>query len=127
MHRTIPGGMVVVFTGTIGHPEQRYLGCIKAEPHDGFTLRRNAAQLTLELLKDLFLTPKAKLYKIGMFVEPLKDNSPVQHDEQGCFGFSACVYDSLMTTSNRDAAAQYFYEGFLGCAFPENAARIGLA
>ena len=125
LHRTIPGGMVVVFSGTIGHPEQRYLGCIKAEPHDGFTLRREHTHLSLELLKDLFLTPKAKLYKIGMFIEPLSENLP---NEEGaalaCYGFTACVYDALMTASNRDAAAQYFYEGFLGCAFPENAARM---
>lgn len=125
LNRTIPGGMVVVFSGTIGHPAQRYLGCIKAEPHDGFTLRRDDEQLSLELLKDLFLTPKAKLYKIGMFIEPLSENAPKGNDaELMCYGFTACVYDALMTTSNRDAAAQYFYEGFLGCAFPENAARM---
>lgn len=39
-------------------------------------------------------------------------------------GWKAFVYDSHMTTANRDGAAKYFFELFLGCRTPENSAYL---
>ncbi len=118
--RAIPGGILAVFTGKIGHPAKRCVCCIKAEPHDGFTRKKVDGRIELELLKDLFLTPKAKLYKIGMFVEvsPGKADGGDKAQE-----FTSFVYDAGMTATNRDAAAHYFFDGFLGCCFPPSEAR----
>jgi hypothetical protein len=35
-------------------------------------------------------------------------------------GRRAFVFDSNISPSDREAAAAYFYEGFLGCAFPSD-------
>ncbi|MGD6720802.1 hypothetical protein AB5T40_22580, partial [Xanthomonas citri pv. citri] len=67
-NRTIPGGIVVVIEGTCGNPARSFMCVIKAEPHGGFTKRQTGGHLTLEYIKELILTPQAKLYKIGAFL-----------------------------------------------------------
>lgn len=37
-------------------------------------------------------------------------------------GWRALVFDSNISQSHRESAAQYFYEGFLGCVLPEDGA-----
>ncbi len=110
----IPGGIVVVISGQVSYPAKRFIGIIKAEPHSGFAFSEDGS-LTLEFLRNLVLTPEARLYKIGAFVEI--DGSA----QEG--GWKAFVYDDLMTAANRDNAAQYFYETFLGCNIPQDSAR----
>lgn len=115
LSRNIPGGVLAVFSGTAGNPQQPVVGFIKAELHGGF---RRGANLTVEYLKTLFMTPQTKLYKIGVFgydggaVRPLPE------------GWTASVYDNQMSAMNRDGAARYFFEGFLGLDFPKSAARM---
>lgn len=111
----IPGGIVVVISGQVSFPAKRFIGIIKAEPHSGFSFSENGS-LTLEYLRNLVLTPEARLYKIGAFVE-------IDAQAQNADGWKAFVYDDLMTAANRDNAAQYFYETFLGCNIPQNSAR----
>lgn len=111
----IPGGIVVVISGQVSFPGKRFIGIIKAEPHSGFSFSENGS-LTLAFLRNLVLTPEARLYKIGAFVEV----DPQARDGDG---WRAFVYDDLMTAANRDSAAQYFYETFLGCNIPQNSAR----
>ncbi|MGG7518249.1 nucleoid-associated protein [Allorhizobium undicola] len=111
----IPGGIVVVISGQVSYPPKRFIGIIKAEPHSGFAFSEDGS-LTLEFLRNLVLTPEARLYKIGAFVEV------DAHSEEG-EGWKAFVYDDLMTAANRDNAAQYFYETFLGCNIPQDSAR----
>lgn len=115
--RTIPGGIVVVIDGTCGNPARSFMCVIKAEPHGGFTKRQTGGQLTLEYLKDLILTPQAKLYKIGAF---LRQDTIVAANLTA--GWRAFLFDDLITQGNKLSAAQYFYEGFLGLAFPSNSA-----
>ncbi len=121
LYRKLPGGILVVFEGEIDHPAKRVIGVIKAEPQNGFTRTNNAGVLGLEFLEDLILTPQAKLYKIGVFVEVDAAKASGANPAEG---FRAFIYDDGMTSSNRDAAAQYFYEGFLGCGFPQSSARL---
>lgn len=122
LYRNIPGGILVVFTGEVDYPAKKVIAVIKAEPQNGFTRRIQAGGgLDLEFLTDLILTPQAKLYKIGIFVEsdPVKAAGAAPAD-----GFRAFIYDVGMTAANKDAAAQYYYDLFLGCSFPQSSARL---
>lgn len=110
--RSIPGGMVVVFDGTIGVNNHRLIGVIKAETQAGF--RRNTA--VLEFIQNIFLTPATRLYKIGIMI---------QHDPNAtnfANGWQAYVFDRNISLNNRETAAMYFYESFLGCSLPSDGA-----
>lgn len=114
--RTLPGGIVVVFSGTVGSPSRPFLGIIKAETQSGFLREVKRGALDAAYLKDLFLTPAAKLYKIGIFVH----SDPSADAKAFPSGWKAFVFDSHMSSANRDGAAQYFYEAFLCCVIPQN-------
>lgn len=114
----MPGGIVVVIDGKCGHPHRSFMCVIKAEPHGGFTKRQEDGHFLLEYLKDLILTPQSKLYKIGAFIH----SNPEVDVPQQTTGWQAFLFDDLITKGNRLAAAQYFYEIFLGLAFPSNSA-----
>lgn len=115
--RDLPGGIVVVFSGTVGVPERRFFAVIKAETHNGFIRERDArGRLGLRFLDKLLLTPQTKLYKIGMYIEA----APGQEGEER---WRAFIYDDGMSPRDRYGAAQYFYESFLGLAFMESSAR----
>lgn len=113
--RDLPGGVLVVFDGTVGHPARRYVGIIKSETHRGL---RHTSSDQVQFLKDLFLGPQAKLYKVGVFVW-IDEQAANSKD-----GWHSYVYDSQMSSSNRDGAAHYFYGSFLGCELPTNAAQL---
>ncbi|MCY1672135.1 nucleoid-associated protein [Novosphingobium sp. SL115] len=110
----IPGGLVVVFEGTVGHPAKRYFGVMKAELHEGL---QKLDDLQAVFVNNLFLSKGTKLYKIGLFIFDDPDgalNFPQQ--------WTPYLYDQLLTSSRRDGAANYFYSGFLGLNIPENSA-----
>ncbi|NKM30778.1 nucleoid-associated protein [Rhizobium laguerreae] len=111
--RSIPGGVVIAFDGSFGVPERKFLGVIKAETQSGFRRRRNAEKILTEFLDNIFLTPATRLYKIGFLVQEPKDDG---------LDWRAIIFDSNISSSHRETAAQYFYEGFFGCLFPENGA-----
>lgn len=117
-YRNLPGGILVAFAGSAGVPARRLIGVIKAEVHNGFTREQANGVMALKFLKDLLLTAQTKLYKIGLFVEatPNAQGAAVER-------WQSFIYDETLTLSNRDGAAQYFYEGFLGCKFLESSAR----
>lgn len=118
-NKGVPGGIVVVIDGTAGHPARAFTCAIKAEPHGGFTRREEEGHLILEYLKNLILTPQAKLYKIGAFIHQDPEAATV---DQPTAGWRAFLFDDLITRGNKLGAAQYFYETFLGLAFPANSA-----
>ena len=109
----IPGGMLVVFNGTVGAHAVPFVGIIKAETQAGFRRSRNGERAVVEFLQNIFLTPATRLYKIGIM---LFDDTTRQKPE----GRRAFVFDSNISISNREAAAAYFYEGFLGCVLPSD-------
>jgi hypothetical protein len=111
--RTIPGGIVVVFDGTVGFPATNFFAVMKAELHEGFLKTKD---MQAQFVNDLFLSPKTKLYKIGIFVSLQNPNSTLPS------GWKPIVYDNSMTASQRDAAATYFYSSFLGLDIPVNSA-----
>lgn len=113
--RQIPGGLMVVFDGTLGYPATTFFGLMKAELHGGFI---KTDDLQARFVNDLFLSPKTKLYKIGIFISDGADPRPDLPE-----GWRAIVYDSAMTAAQRDNAATYFYSTFLGLDVPHNAAQ----
>lgn len=118
--RSIPGGIVVVVSGTAGASQRRLVVVIKAEVHSGFTKEQQSnGTLVLKYLKSLLLTEKTKLYKMGLFIE-----NPPTPQNQFPANWDAYVYDDGLTASNKYDAAKYFYEGFLGCNFFQSSARL---
>ena len=113
--QVIPGGIVVVFRGITGPEDQLFVGIIKAEVQAGFRRRRRGLSSFTEFVNDLFLTQATRLYKVGFMVAP----SPMK---VGAEGWRAIVFDHKIVPSNREAAAIYFYEVFLGCGFREDSA-----
>jgi hypothetical protein len=111
--RSVPGGILLVFDGTANHPAQRIVGIIKAETHTGFSSLVDHGRLGIRFLRELFLTPQAKLYKIGLFLRALERPHGAARRRAS---WGAFVYDHLMVAADRTGAAQYFYEAFLGCA-----------
>lgn len=111
--RGIPGGMLLVFDGKVGSEEKPFVGVIKAEMQSGFQRRRTIAQVVTEFLENIFLTPATRLYKLSLFISG--DKTVTNDTEWRCF-----VFDSNITAARPEGAAVYFYDGFLGCAFPEN-------
>ena len=112
--RATPGGVIVTFDGTVNYPARRFFGIMKAEMHDAFL---KGANLQARFVDSVFLSPKTKLYKIGLFVSA--DEPPQALPA----GWHATVYDSQLTATERDGAALYFHETFLGLVFPENSAQ----
>ena len=113
--QNIPGGMVIVFNGTTSRQNSPFVAVIKAEVQDGFRRRRDGASIITEFVNDLFLTKATRLYKIGLMVQ--EDANKGAPD-----GWRALVYDHHIAARNREAAALYFYESFLGCGFLEDSA-----
>ena len=115
--RRIPGGLVVVFDGTVGQPATPFFAIMKAELHDGFMKTGN---LQATFVNSLFLSPGTKLYKIGIFISDGAQPRPALPA-----GWRPIVYDSQMTASRREAAATYFHSTFLGLDIPDdNAQRV---
>ena len=112
--KAVPGGLVVVFDGTVGTPARRFIAVLKAEKQGGFVRHTGQTGTALQYLKEIFLTEDAKLYKIGFFQENVSHNDDTYRDTTH---FTVMVYDHLITRGNKEAAAQYFYKTFLGCAF----------
>lgn len=102
----IPGGIIIIFSGTTGINSNQFVGVIKAETQEGFTLSSDDEIISLDLISELFLTPQQKLYKIGLFI---------QNTDEKCI-----VYDSNLGKSKSSEAAKYFYETFLGCSQNKN-------
>ncbi|MCE1237670.1 MAG: nucleoid-associated protein [Hyphomicrobiales bacterium] len=111
--RNIPGGILIVFDGRVGVPAIPFVGIIKAETQAGFRRSRDGSRAVVEFLQNIFLTPATRLYKIGMML--FDDVSKSMPDGRRIF-----VFDSNISLSNREAAAAYFYDGFLGCGLPSD-------
>jgi hypothetical protein len=115
LNRNIPGGILIVFDGTVGAKGHSFLGAIKAETQPGFRRHEDAKKkIITEFLSDVFLTPATRLYKIALFV--LEDSTTKLLPT----GWRSFVFDSNISPNHRETAAQYFYEAFLGCVLPQD-------
>ena len=113
--RRIPGGMVIVFSGVAGVPGIPYIGVIKAETQAGFRRTIQGPRTVIEFLNNIFLTQSTRLYKVAML---LRSDALAETPD----GWRAFIFDANMSQADREKAALYFYETFLGCAFPKDGA-----
>lgn len=120
--KNIPGGIVVVFSGTHSTPPRKILGIIKAEIHSAYQKKVNAKtkEISLEFVKEVLLTPGTRLYKTAAFYEkPLHENISTDLNDK----WHVVVSDYQISKSDGKAAAEYFYADFLGFGYPETSAR----
>lgn len=118
--RNIPGGVLIIFTGTTGIYGNRFVGIIKAEKHAGFSLSKDINnKKMMEYLTELVLTPSQKLYKICLFIEN-KIESYADINENSSSNFKIYLYDSNLNKDSDTDAAFYFYNTFLGCSIKKS-------
>ncbi|TDP30766.1 nucleoid associated protein NdpA [Idiomarina aquatica] len=120
--KSIPGGIVVVFTGTQGHPAKKFLGIIKAETHSAYEkeIDDSTGEISLKYVEEVLLTPSSKLYKTAGFFEKASYSSPCSDLNEK---WTVMVSDSQINKAGGKAAARYFYADFLGCGYPQTSAR----
>ena len=117
----IPGGIVVVFSGTQGPKNAAFVGIIKAELHTGYEKATNdKGEISLKFVEEILLTPAAKLYKTAGFFER---SEAIPDSDDLNDKWAVMVSDSQINKTDGKAAAQYFYANFLGCDYPETSAR----
>lgn len=120
--RAIPGGILVVFTGTYGNSDRNFLGLIKAEVHSGYEKEVNerTGEISLKFVEEILLTPGTRLYKTAAFFEKNSYNPDYSNLNDK---WVVMVSDYQISKSDGKAAAKYFYSDFLGCGYPETSAR----
>lgn len=119
--RNIPGGIVVVFSGSQGHPAKKFLGVIKAEIHSAYEKEENEhGEISLKFVEEVLLTPGTRLYKTAGFFE--KATSVASGSDLND-KWAVMVSDYQISKTDGKAAARYFYSGFLGCGYPQTSAR----
>lgn len=120
--KSIPGGIVVVFSGRQGHPSKKFLGIIKAEIHSAYEKKVNNVtnEISLKFVEEVLLTPGTRLYKTAGFFEKANDNAPSSNLNDK---WTVMVSDYQISKADGKAAAQYFYSDFLGCGYPKSSAR----
>ncbi|MFN8355455.1 MAG: nucleoid-associated protein [Spirosomataceae bacterium] len=87
---------------------------VKAELQEA--LRTSNDKKNLELVKDLFLSPAIKFYKIGILFENSTLDKTYPNDEYGCI-----LFDYYFSSSDKLEPAEYFYQDFLGLSIDNNA------
>lgn len=119
--RNIPGGIVVVFTGTQGYPARKLLGVMKAEIHSAYEkqVHPQTKEISLKFVEEVLLTPGTRLYKTAAFFEKAIDGAGDDLNQK----YTVMVSDYQIGKADGKAAAQYFYQDFLGCGYPETSAR----
>ncbi len=119
--RSIPGGIIVVFSGTQGHPAKRFFGIIKAEIHSAYEKKVNArGEISLKFVEEVLLTPGTRLYKTAGFFEKASSDAPSSDLNDR---WTVMISDYQISKTDGKAAAQYFYSDFLGCGYPQTSAR----
>lgn len=119
--RNIPGGIVVIFSGTYGATPKKFIGIMKAEIYSAYqkVTNENSDEITLEYIEEALLTPATKLYKTAGFFErsQLGDEGDLNSK------WDVLVCDTQISQTDGKAAARYFYANFLGFGYPESSAK----
>lgn len=119
--RGIPGGIVVVFSGTQGPKNNDFVGIMKAEIYTGYQKEKDdLGKISLKFIEELLLTPSSRLYKTAGFFKRVdcEEDSEDLNEK-----WAVMVSDSQINKADGKAAARYFYADFLGCDYPETSAR----
>ncbi|MBU5601758.1 nucleoid-associated protein [Citrobacter sp. S55_ASV_140] len=119
--RAIPGGIVVIFTGNYGVNKRKFVGIIKADIYSAYEkiIDDATGQISLKFVEEILLTPSTKLYKTAGFFQ----SSDVNDKDDLNKSWDVMISDYQISKADGKAAAQYFYQHFLGCGYPETNAR----
>lgn len=119
--KSIPGGILVVFSGKYGYPEKNFLGIIKADVHSAYEkmVDYNTQEISLKFVEEVLLTPSSRLYKTAGFFEKPNDCSDNDLNKK----WTVLISDTQISQTDGKAAAMYFYSDFLGCGYPQTSAR----
>jgi len=117
----MPGGIVVVFSAFYDSEKLDAVGIIKADLHSGYEKfqDKTTGLISLKHVQELLLTPSTKLYKSAGFFRRRDAITSENLNDQWVVEIS----DYQINKSDGKAAAQYFYQSFLGCDYPESSAR----
>lgn len=120
--KSIPGGIVVIFSGTYGAASKKFLGIIKAEIHSGYEkeVSKTTKEISLKFVEEVLLTPSNKLYKTAGFFERSKYDKKTNDLNKK---WLVMVSDYQISVTDGKAAAKYFYQSFLGCGYPQTSAK----
>lgn len=108
----IPGGFLIIIKGIENNTS--FLVTIKAELQNAFTstIAENGRP-QIELIKDLFLSPAIKFYKMGLIYEELDTDETFPNSRYACH-----IFDDQFRPGSEPA--EYFYNRFLGFSISEN-------
>lgn len=126
--KNLPGGIVVVFTGTYGVPAKKIVGIIKAEVHSAYEKEedKDTKKISLKFVQEVLLTPSARLYKTAGFMERAEakqETSNLADVDDLNDKWMVFVSDHQIGQADGKIAAQYFYSEFLGCCYQQTSAR----
>lgn len=124
-HRSIPGGIIVVFDGLYGATSKYFVGIMKAEIHSAYKKTQDTMtkEIGLEFIEEALLTPAAKLYKTAAFFNEGNNENNIGKDSDLNRHWKVLISDSQISQTEGKAAAKYFYSTFLGCGYPATSAR----
>lgn len=119
--KNISGGIVVVFSAIYNHDKLKFIGIIKADIHSAYqkAVDPKTQEISLTYVKEVLLTPSTRLYKSAGFFMP--QNAEETDDLNTSWVVD--IADYQIDKSDGRAAAQYFYQDFLGCDYPLTSAR----
>ncbi len=119
--RAIPGGIVVIFTGDYGVNKRKFIGIIKADIYSAYEkiIDSNTGNISLKFVEEILLTPSTKLYKTAGFFQ----STNITEKDDLNKSWDIMISDYQISKADGKAAAQYFYQHFLGCGYPETSAR----
>ncbi|USD36537.1 nucleoid-associated protein [Ferrimonas sp. SCSIO 43195] len=119
--KRLPGGIVVVFSGTYGDSRNKFVGIMKAEIHSAYEKKTNQStkEITLKYVEEALLTPATKLYKTAFFTQVQDEANNKDMRKK----WLPLISDSQISKTEGKAAAFYFYSKFLGCGYPESSAK----
>jgi len=111
-HSSIPGGYLLIIDGHADN--KKFVIAIKAELHTAFASKNDEeGRAHLELIKDIFLSPASKFYKVGLIYE--SDNTEFDYPNRD---YSCMLYDDQFRPGQNPA--EYFYDAFLGFSINDN-------
>jgi hypothetical protein len=102
----IPSGLLIIIDSEIDRKPSVIV--IKAELQEAFLLEGNL----LKLIKELFLSPAAELYKMGILIQ-------AKPNKRSTKSYESFVYDDHFNPKNDDLAT-YFYRDMLGLTTSSN-------
>ncbi|MFK3843354.1 nucleoid-associated protein [Serratia sp. NPDC087055] len=119
--KNISGGIVVVFSATYNPKKLKFVGIIKADIHSAYqkAVDPETNEISLTYVKEVLLTPSTRLYKSAGFF--MREDAAETEDLNT--QWLVDISDYQIDKSDGKAAAQYFYQDFLGCAYPSTSAR----